>query len=118
MEFAFILPILGIVLLGLLEFTVLFYARGSVVEASRVGARTATLAGAQWEDVSQAVTQTLSPSLRSRARIDFQPGGQSGDVVAVAVSVPMRAASPDFLWPVGFSLVGRQLHAETRMIKE
>ena len=35
MELALVLPILGILLLGLLEFTLLFYARSSVVEASR-----------------------------------------------------------------------------------
>jgi Flp pilus assembly protein TadG len=44
MELVFTLPILMVVLLGLFEFSMLFFARGMVVEAARVGARKASLA--------------------------------------------------------------------------
>ena len=37
MELVLTLPIVGVVLLALFEFTLLFYARGLVVEASRAG---------------------------------------------------------------------------------
>lgn len=112
------LPILGVVLLGLFEFSMLFVARGSVVEACRVGARMASLPGANREDVEAQVRKVLEPRLQRGLRVDWKPGGRTGDVVSVAVSVPMRSASPDLLWPIGYRLRGRRLYAETRMIKE
>jgi hypothetical protein len=45
-------------------------------------------------------------------------GEHTGDWVRVAVSVPMNEASPNMLWPVGFNLNGRNLYAETWMVKE
>jgi hypothetical protein len=32
--------------------------------------------------------------------------------------VKAQEASPDLLWPIGFSLEGEELIAETRMIRE
>ncbi len=118
MELAMTLPILGVVLLGLFEFSMLFMARGSVVEACRVGARMASLPGVGQEDVESQVRKVLAPRLQRGLRVDWMPGGRTGDVVLVAVSVPMRSASPDLLWPIGYRLRGRRLYAETRMIKE
>ena len=118
MELALTLPILGIVLMGLLEFTLLFYGRTLVVEASRTGARVATMPGVTPEEVDAAIRQTLSPVMQDAMTITVDPGEDSGDVVSVAVAVPMRAASPDLLWPIGFSLQGRELYSETRMLRE
>jgi len=118
MELALTLPILGIVLMGLLEFTLLFYGRTLVVEASRTGARVATMPGVTAEEVDAAIRQTLSPVMQDAMTITVDPGEDSGDVVSVAVAVPMRAASPDLLWPIGFSLQGRELYSETRMLRE
>ena len=118
MELVLTLPILGIVLLGLLEFSMLFFARSSIVESSRAGARKGTLLQVAPEDVEAECRKILSPQLQQGLQVEFVPGSRTGDVVLVAVRVPMSAASPDLLWPVGFSLQGRSLYAETRMIKE
>jgi len=117
-ELVLTLPILGIVLLGLFEFAVLFFARGTLVEASRVAARKASLPGVTVRDVKAEVRRVVSPRLARTARIDVDLGEQAGDVVRVAVNVPMNQAAPDLLWPIGFRLRGRSLHSETRMIKE
>lgn len=118
LELLFVLPILLVLLLGLFEFSLLFFARGEVVEASRSGARKATLTGVAAEDVEAEVLASLSPRLRPAAEVDIEPGAFSGDPVIVAVRVPMAAAAPDLLWPIGFSLQGRSLLCETRMAKE
>ena len=118
MELALVLPILLAVLLGLFEFSMLFFARGSVVEASRAGARLASMPGVVPEEVEAAVREALSPRMREGLRVDLVPGEHAGDVVGVAVRVPMEAASPDLLWPIGYGLEGRELHAETRMVRE
>jgi len=70
------------------------------------------------EEVDAAIRQTLSPVMQDAMTITVDPGEDSGDVVSVAVAVPMRAASPDLLWPIGFSLQGRELYSETRMLRE
>jgi hypothetical protein len=118
MELVFTLPILGLLLLGMFEFTLLFFARGELVEASRIAARKGTLPGVIAQDVEDEVRKVLHPRLHDSLQVDSNLGERSGDVVAVAVSVDMSAAAPDLLWPIGYSLQGRQLLSETRMIRE
>ena len=118
MDLALVLPILGILLLGLLEFTLLFYARSSVVEASRAGARAATRVGSDQTQIEREAGLVLFPTLRQGLQIELAGGTHSGDPVTVAVQVPMKLASPDLLWVVGYSLQGRYLYAESTMIKE
>ena len=118
MELVFTLPILGLLLLGMFEFTCLFFARGELVEASRVAARKGTLPGVTTQDVEDEVRKVLNPRLHDSLQVDSVLGEKSGDIVAVAVSVDMNAAAPDLLWPIGYSLQGRQLLSETRMIRE
>tara|TARA_R110002095_G_scaffold191136_1_gene168754 strand:- start:3705 stop:4121 length:417 start_codon:yes stop_codon:yes gene_type:complete len=118
MELALVLPIFGIVMFGLLEFTLLFYARADVVEASRIGARLATLPGMTQLNIEQEVRKILPPQLGQGAVIQTEMGEHSGDIVMVAVSIPMTLASPNLLWPVGYDLKGQNLYSETRMIKE
>ena len=117
-ELVLTLPILMILLLGLFEFSLLFYARSSVVEASRAGARAATLSGIDQEQVEREVHRILPPALRDGCQVDYQPGKHSGERVIVGVRVPMLAATPDLLWVVGYSLDNQDLYAETCMIRE
>ena len=56
MELVLTLPVLIVLLLGIFEFTCLFFTYGSVVEASRAGARKATLHGVYEEDVYEEVS--------------------------------------------------------------
>lgn len=118
MELVLTLPILLAVLLGLFEFSILFFARSTVVEACRLAARKASLPGVAAEDVESEVTRRLSPRMGRSARVRIEMGQQTGDVVIVAVSVPMDQAAPNLLWPIGYGLTGRTLYAETQMIKE
>jgi hypothetical protein len=118
MELVLTLPILGLLLLGLLEFSLVFFARADVVEACRAGARKATLHGTTQQDVENEVRRVLAPGLQNDLRVDADLEAESGELVTVAVSTPMSDAAPDLLWPIGFSLNGRQLHCETRMVKE
>jgi hypothetical protein len=118
MELVLTLPILGLVLIALFQFTLLFYSRGLVVEASRAGARRATLNGATFEDVRAEVHRVLPASLHAGATVEVTFGQRSGDLVAVGVEVPMRNATPDLMWPIGLGLKGRNLYSETRMVRE
>lgn len=112
------LPILMFLLLGLFEFSLLFYARSSVVEASRAGARAASLAGVDRDHVEREVRRILPPAMQEDSQVDYEPGSRSGETVTVGVRVPMAAAAPDLLWVVGYSLEDRDLYAETSMIRE
>ncbi len=118
MELALTLPILSLMLAGLFEFTMLFFSRGEVVEASRVAARKASLPGVTAEDVEDEVLKVLHPRFHDSLQVDTQLGEKSGDVVAVLVTVAMSDAAPDLLWPIGYSLQGRPLLSETCMIRE
>lgn len=118
MELALVLPILLLLILGLLEFSLLFYARGSIVEASRAGARAATRMGIDFSQIQNEVGLVLSPTLCNGLQVGVEGGESSGDAVTVAVRVPMNSACPDLLWPIGYSLQGRYLYAEATMIKE
>jgi len=118
MELALVLPILLTLMLGLLEFSLLFYARGSIVEASRAGARAATRMGIDFVQIEDEVVLVLTPALRQGLEVGVQGGEHSGEAVTVAVRVPMNSVAPDLLWPIGYSLQGRYLYAEATMIKE
>ncbi|MFO1091869.1 MAG: TadE/TadG family type IV pilus assembly protein [Planctomycetaceae bacterium] len=118
MELVFTLPILGVLLAGLLEFSVLFFARADVVEACRAGARKATLYGVTQIDVENEIRRVLAPRLQRGMRVTTKLNVGSGDLVTVSVSTPMSTAAPDLLWPIGFSLQGRNLYCQTRMAKE
>ena len=118
MELVFTLPILGLLLMGLLGFSLLFFARADVADACRAGARKATLHGATAQAVEDEIRRTLSPRLQQQMEVSADLNVRSGAMVQVAVRVPMSSASPDLLWPAGFSLDGRYLYCETRMAKE
>jgi hypothetical protein len=118
MELAFTLPILMILLLGVFEFCLLFFARGEIVEASRIGARKATYAGVSQDDVREEILRVLNPRYHEYTTVETELGNHPGEVVSVIVKVPMQLAAPDLLWAVGFSLKGQSLICETRMIRE
>ncbi len=118
MELVLTLPILFMLLLALFQFMMLFYSRSLMVEASRAGARKASLAGATEEAVEAEIRRVLIPRLQQGMQVEVDFGERSGDVVSVSVAVPMSAASPDLLWPIGVGLNGRNLFSETRMVRE
>lgn len=118
MELVMTLPLLFVVILAAVQFSMLFMARGDLVDACRVGARLASQPGVRSDDVESRVRDLLQPRFRSVANVYVDKGERSGDVVQVAVSIPMRAAAPDVLWPIGIGLAGRDLTASTRVIHE
>ena len=118
MELVLTLPIVALLLAGLLEFSMLFFARGEIVEASRVAARKASLPGATLENVEDEILKVLHPRFHDSLQVDAELGARSGDLVAVAVTVDMSAAAPDLLWAIGYSLRGRPLLSETCMVRE
>jgi len=118
MELVLTLPILFVLLMALFEFMMLFYSRSLVVEATRVGARHATLPGATQATVEAEISRVLNPQLQNGIQVGVTLGGYSGDLVIVSVQIPMSSAAPDLLWPIGVSLTGRNLYAETRMVME
>lgn len=118
MELVMVLPIFMFLLLGMFEFAFLFIAQGQVETAAQSGARLATLHGVQEIDVVAEVQRTLTPRLQQSAKVTALLGEFSGDEIVVTVEVPSPNASPDFLWPIGYSLQGKTVLAQTRMIKE
>jgi Flp pilus assembly protein TadG len=118
LELVIVLPLVILVLFAACEFALLFQGRQSLVTASRSGARVASLAGATYWDVEDAVRSELAGSFGDDLRVEAELGERSGDVVWVRLSAPMRAASPDLLKMIGLGLVGRDLFAETTMCKE
>ena len=89
-ELLLTLPILTVLLFGLLEFSLLFFARGDVVEASRAGARAARLYGATTESVEAEVLSSLGGRLAAHA---YVLGAREGLLLA-AVGAAGRADGP------------------------
>lgn len=118
MELLITLPILFVLLLGIFEFSFLMYARSDVVQAARAGARLGTLNGVEDEDVRIEVGRALAGKFQSVYQVQSSMGTQTGDDVIVTVRVPMSAAAPNLLWPLGYNIRGRDLIAESRMVKE
>ena len=117
-EMLMVLPILVIALMAVFEFSMLFFARSSVVQASRLAARQATLGVTTQEELDALVNRVLSPALAQNHEVYLIPASRAGEVVTVGLRVPMSSAAPDLLWPVGFSLQGRYLAEETSLVRE
>jgi Flp pilus assembly protein TadG len=117
-ELLLILPILLFILLAVFEFSVLLFARSSVVTACNVAARQASLGSMNQEQVEEIVRQVLSPSLQNQLVVYYIPGSRSGEVTTVGIQVPMTNATPDLLWPIGFSLQGRYLTQQSYVVRE
>lgn len=117
-ELVLTLPVLGLVLFGLFEFSLLFFARGDMVEAARRGARKASLPGVTVADVEEEVAKQLPANLRNTLQISVTPGAHTGDLVSVEVWAAMHSAAPDLLWPIGLSLQDQQLYAVAHNIRE
>jgi hypothetical protein len=117
-EMIMVLPILMIVLMAVFEFSMLFFARSSVVQASRLAARQASLGVTNQAELEQLVSRVLSPTLQQGFQVYVIPAERSGEITTVGLKVPMSSAAPDLLWPAGFSLQGRYLAEETSLVRE
>jgi hypothetical protein len=117
------LPILVLVAVAILEFSLLWSANLRVKEASRAAARVVSLPAANFAELQQAATraavQALADArLANNLQLHVEPGAHTGDLVMAEVVVPMTAASPDLLDFFGFSLRDRVLVGQTVMRKE
>ena len=92
------LPLFGIILAGLFEFALLFQARGELAEATRAGARLASLPGVSAYQVEEEVRRILSPRLQETMQLAVEPGSRTGDVVTVAIAINMNTASSLANW--------------------
>ncbi|MES2788063.1 MAG: TadE family protein [Planctomycetota bacterium] len=117
-EMLIVLPILFTVLLAVFEFSILFFARSSVVQACRAAARRASLGVTDQEEIEDVVRRVLSPNLQYNHTVYFIPAERAGEITTVGLTVPMSTAAPDLLWPIGFSLQGRFLIEETSVVRE
>lgn len=118
LEVILVLPLLLILLLGLLQFSLLFLARGQVIDAAHAGVRLAALHGVEIWEIEEEVRHSLGSKLANYALVDIFPAEHSGEEVLVEVRVPMAAATPDLLWPIGYSIRNQSLIAHSRMLKE
>ena len=125
-EFAIVLPLMLLVLLGTIDFGMLFQRYEVVTNAAREGARIAVLPGYSDADVEARVTQFLTagglteapivpPPVRTTAGL---PGGQCINVISVTVEYPYTysavGAIASYFDGVGFSRTGLQATAAMR----
>lgn len=115
LEAAFVLPILLVVVVALVEFTMLVTAEQRLAEASGVAARTGAV-GRSDADMKEAVKAVLGDKQYAAAdvRIDHRTDPNLGDVVEVRIELPTKAAAPSVLRSFGVklsddTLVGRTL---------
>jgi Flp pilus assembly protein TadG len=115
MELVLILPIFLMLIFSIIEFSMLMSAHTRVANAAQSGARLMSLSGATAEEVKEQVSSLLGPSLAGNCLIHVQPARHSGDIGRVTVRVPMKNASPDLLWMVGFGLSNRSIDEDAPM---
>jgi hypothetical protein len=122
-EMLLVFPVLFILLLAIIEFSLLWSGSHQVEAASATACRVATLPASDPVELEQFVRDAarqalVKPRLIAAHRVFYTPGQITGDPVIVAIQVPMRAAAPNLLALIGFNLQGRWLRAETVMRKE
>jgi len=127
LELLLILPILLLLVLAMVQFSLTLYARQQLVAASREACRVAALGG-NLGDVEQMVHKVLGGGRIADAEIEMTdetgatvPSGRavpSGEAIAVWLRLPTAYAVPDLLRFVGYSIRGDELVARTMMRRE
>lgn len=126
-ELLLILPILLLLVLAMVQFSLTLHARQQLVAASREGCRIAAIGGDLGE-VERTIRRTLGNGRLAEADIELTDeagspivAGQavpSGDAVAVWLRIPTTAVVPDLLRFMGYSIKGEELVARTLMRRE
>ncbi len=122
-ELLLALPVLLMVMLGTIQFTMILVARQQLQLASREGARVASIGG-NASEVQTAVQAFLGTGPLSAATVHSvltNASGQpipSGGSVQVVVSIPTTQAVPNLLGSFGGTVAGDTLIAGTVMRKE
>lgn len=95
-EFAFVAPLLMMLLFGATELGRAMYIQNSVTAAAREGAREATLPSATQASVEAIVSQYTSDISDGTPAVTISPAlnvAESGDMMTVTVSVPTSTLS-------------------------
>lgn len=115
-EFALVFPIVILLLVGMLEFGLVFNAYLSINNASREGAREASLGGSDSEIVSSVADASPTLSLTA-ANVSISPSGTrvKGDSVTVTVTHEHQVIIPLIGTLVGNADGNIPLEAQTTM---
>ena len=122
-ELLFVLPVLLIVVLATVEFSLWLSAQQQVALASREGARVAAQGGSA-DDVQQTVQLVLGPNWSSAAQVAASLNDSDGNPlpagapVSVLVTLPAGTVVPDLLVLAGFSIGNEIIASQTVMRKE
>ena len=96
-EFALVVPIFFLVVLGIIEFGRATMVQANLVNAAREGARAATLQGETDQQVTQTVTNYLSGCGITGSTVQNSPSLSSspvsGTLLTVSVNVPFNKVS-------------------------
>ncbi len=95
-EFAFVAPLLMMLLFGATELGRAMYIQNSVTAAARVGAREATLPSSTQQTVESIVEQYTSEFSEGTTSVTVTPDlttAEAGDMLTVTVSVPTSTLS-------------------------
>jgi hypothetical protein len=124
-EFALVLPVMLLVLMGIIDFGLLFQRYQVITNAAREGARVALLPGYTDDDVQTRVTQFLTaaglgdpPSVNVGPATELDVGGQCIVVRPVTVEYPFSYSAvgtvASYFGGSGFSRSGLQATAVMR----
>lgn len=126
-ELLLFLPILLLLVLAMVQFSLTLHARQQLVAASREGCRIAALGGDVGE-VERMVRRTLGSGKLADADVELTdetgaaiPAGMSvpsGDSVSVWLRLPTAHVVPDLLRFMGYSIKNDELVARTVMRRE
>ena len=116
-ELLAVLPVLLLVIAASVEFGLLMTAHAAAADACHTAARLAALGVADDAALEQAARPALGGRMAAVAQMQRDDDPTTG-IVTVRVSVPMPAAAPNLLWPIGYDLRGRFINASASMVAE
>jgi Flp pilus assembly protein TadG len=116
-EVLLIMPVLLMVLLAVVEFSLLIVAGQRLADASARGARAAAQ-GASLPEIRKVVQISLGKGNLSAAKVSAFVPPHAGQPVEVVVQLPAAQAVPDLLSFVGFSIKNTNLSRRTSLPKE
>lgn len=115
-ELIMVLPILLLVLLAMVEFSLITTAHAKANNVAQTASRELLATPKSPSQIRVAIQRMLGPKWAYGAIADIEFPDQTTRVGKLRLVIPMRNVTPDLLWMTGFSVQGRFVVGEAPLI--
>lgn len=117
-ELIMVLPVLLLVLLAFVEFSLITTAHARVENVAATASRQLSTVTKSTRQIQQTINQMLGQQFAHGAFAELDIPQTTDHIGRIRIIVPMQNVTPDLLWMTGFSVRGRFVVGEAALIRQ